>query len=118
MHRYVQEWLACMTAKGIVQYEDESYSLPASERVQKAVLTSAVLPMFADCLSSLESVMRDRSENLKCKSSCAGIHNSLLIKIIFSFLLYMCLRKHIFICKNSILKFFKYFKQKISTLNR
>lgn len=59
-----------------------------------------------------------RSENLKCKSSCAGIHNSLLIKITFSFLLYMCLRKHFFICKNSILKIFKYFKQKISTLNR
>lgn len=63
MHRYVQEWLTCMTAKGIVQYEDEAYSLPASERVQKAVLTSAVLPMFADCLSSLESVMRDPDHN-------------------------------------------------------
>lgn len=61
--RYVQEWLTCMTAKGIVQYEDEAYSLPASERVQKAVLTSAVLPMFADCLSSLESVMRDPDHN-------------------------------------------------------
>lgn len=63
MHRYVQEWLACMTAKGIVQYENEAYSLPASERVQKAVLTSAVLPMFADCLSSLERVMRDPDHN-------------------------------------------------------
>lgn len=61
--RYVQEWLACMTAKGIVQYENEAYSLPASERVQKAVLTSAVLPMFADCLSSLERVMRDPDHN-------------------------------------------------------
>lgn len=61
--RYVQEWLTCMTAKGIVQYENEAYSLPASERVQRAVLTSAVLPMFADCLSSLERVMRDPDHN-------------------------------------------------------
>nr|XP_022295472.1 uncharacterized protein LOC111105458 [Crassostrea virginica] len=61
--RYVQEWLNCMTAKGIVLYENETYSLPSSERVQKAVLTAAVLPMFADCLTNLESVMRDTERN-------------------------------------------------------
>ena len=52
-----------MTAKGIVLYENETYSLPSSERVQKAVLTAAVLPMFADCLTNLESVMRDTERN-------------------------------------------------------
>ncbi|XP_061169438.1 S-adenosylmethionine-dependent methyltransferase Rv2258c-like [Saccostrea echinata] len=61
--RYVQEWLSCMTAKGIIQLENKKFCLPCSERVQKAVLTSAVLPMFCDCLPKLESVMRVKDKN-------------------------------------------------------
>ncbi|XP_048767673.2 S-adenosylmethionine-dependent methyltransferase Rv2258c-like [Ostrea edulis] len=61
--RYVQEWLICMTTKGIIRYDNEKYSLPCSEQVQRAVLISAVLPMFADCLLKLEPAMRDKEHN-------------------------------------------------------
>ncbi|XP_062618053.1 S-adenosylmethionine-dependent methyltransferase Rv2258c-like [Saccostrea cucullata] len=61
--RYVQEWLTCMTAKGIIKLEKEKFSLPCSERVQKAVLTSAMLPLFCDCLPKLETVMRVKDTN-------------------------------------------------------
>lgn len=61
--RYVQEWLICMTTKGIIRYDNEKYSLPCSEQVQRAVLMSAVLPMFADCLLKLEPAMRDKEHN-------------------------------------------------------
>ncbi|XP_061169440.1 uncharacterized protein LOC133178749 isoform X1 [Saccostrea echinata] len=61
--RYVEEWLICMSSKRIVHYEDGRYKIPCSKRVQKAVHTSAVLPIFASCFTNLENVMKNKNTN-------------------------------------------------------
>lgn len=61
--RYVEEWLLCMASKGIVQYENNQFTIMNSGRIRKAIHTSLALPMFADCFQKLENAMKNKDIN-------------------------------------------------------
>ncbi|XP_061169441.1 CD209 antigen-like protein 2 isoform X2 [Saccostrea echinata] len=76
--RYVEEWLICMSSKRIVHYEDGRYKIPCSKRVQKAVHTSAVLPIFASCFTNLENVMKNKNTNTEQSSQGRSLSRSVI----------------------------------------
>nr|XP_022294501.1 uncharacterized protein LOC111104708 [Crassostrea virginica] len=57
--RYVEEWLKCTSSKYIVLYDNGKYSVRTSDRVRKAVHTSAALLIFADCFPKLVNAMKN-----------------------------------------------------------
>ncbi|CAC5375884.1 unnamed protein product [Mytilus coruscus] len=60
---YVEEWLICITAKGIVKIDDEKYYFPNKKQIREAAFISTMLPIFAECFPNLEKVMKNKTEN-------------------------------------------------------
>ncbi|VDI29392.1 Hypothetical predicted protein [Mytilus galloprovincialis] len=61
--RYVEEWLICMTAKGVVKIDDGKYYFPNKKQISEAAFVSTMLPIFAECFPDLEKVMKNKTEN-------------------------------------------------------
>ncbi|CAC5375883.1 unnamed protein product [Mytilus coruscus] len=61
--RYVEEWLICMTAKGVVKIDDGKYYFPNKKQIREAAFISTMLPIFAECFPNLENVMKNKTEN-------------------------------------------------------
>lgn len=77
--RYVEEWLKCTSSKYIVLYDNGKYSVRTSDRVRKAVHTSAALLIFADCFPKLVNAMK----NVETKTGNNRIYFSTTFFFIF-----------------------------------
>ncbi|XP_062617050.1 uncharacterized protein LOC134278782 [Saccostrea cucullata] len=58
--RYIQEWLSCMIAAGIVNLHDDKYSLPFGEpQLRLWGSVSKLLPIFSEMFPKLEEVFSE-----------------------------------------------------------